>query len=142
MLPPRPQVKHLCTIFPYMSDRAQKELPNSTMMLWLIKHDSHFKLLGKWVFTEPKHRQSDCDGLRGGIRKRLWQRCATLPVKQTPQKCVDYVWKHTKGVPMRGKYSKCKEYRFKTLPGRGVATPAAQTITGITKRIQCAAVGK
>ena len=47
-----------------------------------------------------------------------------------------------KGVPVRGKYSKCKEYKFKTFLGTGVATPTAQTTTGITKRFQWASVGR
>ena len=87
-----------------MSDRARKEFSNSTLMLWLSKYDSKFRLPGEWGFTELEHGKSDYDGLGAGIKKKL---------------CFQYLWKHTKGVPMRGKYAKYKEYRFKTLLATG-----------------------
>ena len=126
----------------YMRDGAHKEFSNSTMMLWLSKHDSKFRLPGEWVFTEPEHGKSDYDGLGAGIKKMLSEWYATLSVKPTSRECVIYLLTNTKGVPMRGKYSKSKEYRFKTSLGEGVTTPTAQTIRGTTKRFQWASVDK
>ena len=112
------------------------------MMLWPSKHDSKFAMPRGWVFSEAEHNKRDFDRWGAGIKKMLREWYSTLPVKPTPQDCVAYLLKHTKGIPMRGKYSKYEEYRFITLLGTGVATPTAQTITGIRKRFQWASVGK
>ena len=92
--------------------------------------------------TEPEHGKSDCDGLGAGIKTMLWQWFAQCEVKPNPEECVDYLWQHTKGVPIRGKYSKYKEYGFKLLQGTAPTTKTAQTIVGITKRYHWASVGR
>ena len=52
------------------------------------------------------------------------------------------LWDHTKGVPIRGKYAKYKEYCFKMVEGKEPATPSTETIRGITKRFHWKSVGK
>ena len=60
----------------------------------------------------------------------------------TPHECVQFLWDHTKGVPIRGKYAKYKEYRFQVLEGKKPTAHAAETIKGITKSFHWKSIGK
>jgi hypothetical protein len=116
----------------YLSDRARREFSNASIMMWLSNHEKKFGLGAEWMFTEPDHGKSDCDGLGAGIKTMLYERFGTLERMPTPHECVQFLWDHTKGVPIRGKYAKYKEHCFQVLEGKKPTTHAAETIQGIT----------
>ena len=66
----------------------------------------------------------------------------TMERMPTPHECVQFLWDHTKGVPIRGKYAKYKEYRFQVLEGKKPMTHAEETIKGITKSFHWKSIGK
>ena len=126
----------------YLSDRARREFSNASIMMWLSNHEKKFGLGAEWMFTEPDHGKSDCDGLGAGIKTMLYEWFGTLERMPTPHECVQFLWDHTKGVPIRGKYAKYKEYRFQVLEGKKPTTHAAETIKGITKSFHWKSIGK
>ena len=126
----------------YLSDRARREFSNASIMMWLSNHEKKFGLGAEWMFTEPDHGKSDCDGLGAGIKTMLYEWFGTLESMPTPHECVQFLWDHTKEVPIRGKYAKYKEYRFQVLEGKKPTTHAAETIKGITKSFHWKSIGK
>ena len=99
------------------------------MMMWLSHHKKKYSISGEWMFTEPDHGKSHCDGLGAGIKTMLYDWFTSLERMPTPTECVKYLWDYTKGVPIRGKYAKYKEYRFKMVEGKQPTTPSTDPFT-------------
>ena len=97
----------------HLSDRARCEFSNASIMMWLSNHEKFFGVCGEWMFTEPNHGKSDCDGLGAEIKTMLYEWFGTLGRMPTPHKCVQFLWDHTKEVPLRGKYAKYKDIASK-----------------------------
>ena len=81
----------------------------------------------------PTNGKSDCDGYDDSIRIMFYEWFAALERMPTPTECVKYLWDHKKGVPIRGKNAKYKEYRFKMVEGKKPTAPSADTFRGTTK---------
>ena len=117
----------------YLSDRARHEFSNASMMMWLSHNENKFFASGEPMITEPDHGKSDCAGLGAGIKTMLYEWFISLERMSTSTECVQYLWDHTKGVPIRARYAKHKAYRFKMVEGKQPTTPSTGTIRGITK---------
>ena len=102
----------------YLNDRARREFSNASMMMWLSHHGKKYSVSGEWTFTEPNDGKSDCNGLGAGIKTMLCEWFPSLERMPTPSEGVKYLCDHTKGVPIRGKYARYKEYPFKVVDGK------------------------
>ena len=84
----------------------------------------------------------DGDGFGAVINAKLYGWFGILERMPTSPECVQILWDNPKGVPIRGKYAKYMEYRFKVVAGKKFANPGAETNKGITNRFHWKSIGK
>ena len=120
----------------FISDRASQEFSNVTNLMFLTTLPTLFPgLLFLWAFETPGHGKGVCDGLGAAIKLMIENWMIQQSRSPTVPEVVAFLWKHTKGVPVRGKYAKYKEYRFKEMavPTSTGPSPVFQTITDTKK---------
>uniref|UniRef100_A0A7S1IKA2 Uncharacterized protein n=1 Tax=Eutreptiella gymnastica TaxID=73025 RepID=A0A7S1IKA2_9EUGL len=67
----------------------------------------------------PGHGKGIPGGLGAAMKRMLYNWMVAEDSLPDQAQCVKYLWDHTKGTPVRGKYAKFKEYRFGLLKGGG-----------------------
>ena len=113
----------------YISDRSPHEFSNSTTLRAMHDHVATHGVPGEWVFDMENHGKDLCDGIGAGIKRMLYNWCLTLRQCPTDAMCIQYLWDHTKGRPIRSeKHAKFKEYRFQLLKGDKAPPPPTPTV--------------